>query len=264
MGEGQPSVRAAFVDRGKGKVTATRLAAGPWSDQACHGGAPGALVTRAAEAVPTLVPMEVARVTCELIRPVPIGPLDVSAEVAREGKKIQLVDVRVQAGGVDVVRARVLKFRVADQPELKALHAFEQRIPGFDEGMSEESRVPDRFASLFTLRTVRGSFREAGPAAMWFRLDGELVATETASPFMHAVAAADFTNGISTPIPFDRWTFLNGDLTVNFARRPVGKVILVDARTLPGGSGRAVAQSRLGDEAGWFGFATQSLLLERR
>ena len=258
------TVRAAFIDLGVHHVTATSLAAGPWSDQACHGGAPGALVTRAAEALPTLVPMEVARVTCELLRPVPVGPLEVAAEIVREGKKIQLAEVRVRAAGIDVVRAIVLRTRVVEQPELATLYGYEEPIPAFEEGVAENSRVPDRFASLFAMRTVKGSFREKGPAALWFRLDGELFEGERASPASRALAVADFSNGISTLVAFDECTFLNADLTVNLARQPVGEVLLVDARTLPGGGGRAVAQSRLGDRYGWFGSATQSLLIERR
>lgn len=255
---------AAFVIDASGAVTATSKAAGPWNELFCHGGAPGALVTRAAERVPTLVPMEVARVTCELIRPVPVGPVEVTTEIIRQGKKIQLVDVRLNAGDVEVLRANILKLRTADQPELAGLATSLLDRPAFSDGVVEQSRVPDRFGSLFTLSTVSGSFREAGPAALWFRLDQELVADEVASPSMCAVAAADFTNGISTPVSFTDWTFLNADLTVSFARAPIGRMILVDGATITGGSGRAVAQSRLGDEAGWFGHATQSLLFERR
>ncbi|PNA29600.1 thioesterase family protein, partial [Pseudomonas sp. MPR-AND1A] len=75
---------------------------------------------------------------------------------------------------------------------------------------------------------VKGAFWEGGPAAIWFRLDRPMFEGEATSPAVRAAAAADFGNGISGILPFDAYTFLNADLTVNFARAPVGDWIVVD------------------------------------
>ena len=49
----------------------------------------------AAERIPTPVAMRVARVTVDLMRPVPVAPLTIESEVLREGRKIQLCAVRL-------------------------------------------------------------------------------------------------------------------------------------------------------------------------
>src|SRR3979411_230277 len=87
-------------------------AAGPWDPRMQHGSAPSALAGWAAEAVPTGEPMHIARVTIDLMRPVPVAPLTIETEILREGRKIQLCAVRLSADGVVVVAATVLKIRM--------------------------------------------------------------------------------------------------------------------------------------------------------
>jgi hypothetical protein len=81
---------------------------------------------------------------------------------------------------------------------------------------------------------------------------------------MRAVAAADFTNGISSILDFTRFVFINPDLTVH-VRRPVeGEWVCVDAVTWlqPGAGG--YAESTLHDERGRVGRAVQSLYVAAR
>ena len=74
------------------------LTRGPWSPDAQHGGAPAALLARAVEAVAADQPMQVARMTVELVRPVPLTPLRVTTSIERPGRKIQLVAASIHAG----------------------------------------------------------------------------------------------------------------------------------------------------------------------
>ena len=94
------------------RVVTSADAAGPWDPRMQHGSAPAALVVWAAEAIPASVPMQIARVTIDLMRPVPVAPLTIESEVLREGRKIQLCAIRLLAGGVVVVGATVLKIKV--------------------------------------------------------------------------------------------------------------------------------------------------------
>src|SRR6476646_8516666 len=86
-------------------------AAGPWDPRMQHGSAPAALAVRAAEAIPAPVPMRIARVTVDLMRPVPVAPLTLQTEVLRAGRKIQLCAVRLLADGAVAVGATVLKIK---------------------------------------------------------------------------------------------------------------------------------------------------------
>lgn len=258
----------AIFTRGGAAYRATAFAAGPWHPGLQHGGAPSALAVHAAEAVPTLAPMRVARVTVELLRPVPVGPIHVEAEVLRQGRKIQLVQVRLLHEGSEVTRATVLRVRTVDQPLPGGVamppvaSAPEEVAP--DAGFRGLTRDAVNFGANFDVRRLRGGFGELGPGQAWFRQHRATVAGADTSPAMRAMAVADFSNGIAPVLPFAEWTFLNADLTVSFARLPEGEWIFSDAETWAGADGQGVAMTRLADRHGYFGRAVQSLLLERR
>jgi hypothetical protein len=93
--------------------TPTEFSRGPWDPDACHGGPTAALLARAVESVGTPGPMEVARLTVELLRPVPLEPLLVEATLLRPGRKIQLVEatLRLASSAMTVARARALRIR---------------------------------------------------------------------------------------------------------------------------------------------------------
>jgi hypothetical protein len=240
-------------------------AAGPWDISTQHGSAPAALVVWAAEALPTPQPMRIARVTIDLMRPVPIAPLTVQTEVLREGRKIQLCAVRLLAENVVVVQATVLKIKtqalalppeVMDQPV---------KLPGPDQSRDEAAPLATSpFVTGISLRTARGHFGVPGPGAIWYRVDRPLIEGSSISQAMRAVVAADFCNGTSAALDFREWTFINADLTVSFARYPVGAWVLLDAQSVIGPDGAGLATARLADERGYFGRAVQSLVIERR
>jgi len=248
-------------------VSATSLAAGPWDPRLQHGGAPSSLAVWAAERVQTPVPMRVARVTVDLFRPVPVAELSIQTIVLREGRKIQLVQVRLSAGEAEVTRATVLKVRTADQPLPEAIS-----LPALDAPMPEDVKgagmgLPAgaiNFGANFDIRRISGGFADPGPGKVWFRQHRNLIRGEPLSPAMRATAVADFSNGISALLPFTEWTFINGDLTVSLAREPEGEWIYSDAQTWASSDGTGSATAKLADQRGYFGHAIQSLLLERR
>jgi hypothetical protein len=246
-------------------VVTSPNAAGPWNASMQHGSAPSALVTWLAEQMPTASPMQVTRVTIDLLRPVPVAPLTFETEVLREGRKIQLCGVQLSANGVVVVRATVLKIRIEPQalpsditdvpPSVPLPEQVAARAPSFTSGP---------FATGMTIRAVRGGFRILGPGAVWYRADRPIVEGTGISQVMRAVIAADFSNGSSAALSFDDWTFLNADLSVSLARPPVGDWILLDSESWIGRDGTGIAASKLADAQGYFGRAVQSLVIEKR
>ena len=247
-------------------ATPTPYTAGPWGDDLQHGGAPTALIAWAAERIPTREPMQVMRITVDLLRPVPIAPLKIHSEVVREGRKIQLCAVTLLHEDVVVVRASVLKIRRAELALPPTVIDEKVTLPGPEAG--EPADVPDekprKFIRGLTLRVVQGQFRAPGPAAIWFRVDRPLFEGETPSPLQRVAMIGDFCNGVSTLLDFRSWTFINGDLTISLARLPVGEWILLDAQTWLGDHGSGIAFAKLGDERGYFGRAIQSLVIEPR
>ncbi len=70
------------------------------------------------------------------------------------------------------------------------------------------------------------------------------------TPLARLAATADFGNGVGAALPFERFLFINADLTIHLHRQPRGEWIGIDARTLlhPGGTG--LAESVLHDVHG--------------
>lgn len=245
------------------RVFTSEHAGGPWHPSMQHGGAPSSLVVWAAERIPTPQPMHVARLTIDLMRPVPVAPLTIETEVVREGRKIQLCAVRLFAEGVEVVRATVLKVRALaiDLPD--TVPAMPLDVPGPELGR-DEPQVSNKFLASVSMRAVKGGFLRLGPGAIWFRPNRPIVEGSPISQAMRTVLAADCGNGVGSVLDFKKWTFINADLTVTLARPAVGDWILLNSEMTLGADGAGLAVSRLGDAQGYFGTAIQCLVVEPR
>ena len=256
------AVYEVFGDR----VETSASAGGPWDASLQHGAAPAALVAWVAERMDTVAPMRVARLSLDLLRPVPVAPLEIRGEVVRQGRKIHVASISLLAHGVEVVRATVLKVRVSDLSMPPGLCEVTLDVPRPDlsHEVSGEQRITSAFLEGVSARLATGTERRAGPAALWFRANQPIIEGEQVSPLMRAAIAADFCNGVSSALNARQWTFINGDVTLSLARIPIGEWILVNAETWVGPDGAGVAHARLGDETGYFGRAAQSLIIERR
>jgi hypothetical protein len=266
LSESAPDGAALFVPDGLAFLP-TELSRGPWSPKALHGGPVAALAARALEADAGDNGLQVVRMTVELLRPVPLEPLTVQTSLFRPGKRVQLRDVVIEADGVTVAAARALSIRVTppDGADLPALTEPEAAPLGPEAGSPttmDPIERPGFHNRGVELRFVRGQFRQIGPATVWVRLCQPVVAGEQPTPLQRAMAAADFSNGVSAELAFGSASFINPDLTVSLLRPPVGEWICLDARTRFGTSGIGSAQSTVWDVNGRVGTAVQSLLVE--
>jgi Thioesterase-like superfamily len=181
-------------------VIASELARGPRDPDAQHGGAPAALIMRAFEQLEPDPSLQIARVTYELMKPVPLGELRLAAEVVRPGKRVQLLEATLATpDGTAVVKARCLRVRRASVDAGRA----PATVPPGPEGIPESPDGPGRQArpgvtmwapSVMELRFVTGAWREIGPATAWLRMRKPLVPGEDPSPLQTLAAAADFPN----------------------------------------------------------------------
>lgn len=253
-----------------GAYVPSPYARSPWSPDSLHGGAPAALLVGAVERYVEGSAAEVVRLTADLVRPVPVGPLTVEVETVRPGKRVRVVAATLRtAGDRDVcvrMTALLLRDAATEIPEEIPQPASRADVPGPEESADADIDWP--FEAFHThgceIRFARGRWLEPGPAFVWIRLRVPVLAGEDPSPMQRAVAAADSGNGVSSVLPFDRWTFVNPDLTINAYRRPVGEWIGLDAETLLGDRGAGTAVSTMHDAHGRFGRGAQSLLVERR
>jgi len=247
------------------RVIVSPHAAGPWDPGMQHGSAPASLAVWAAERIPTPAPMRIARVTVDLMRPVPLKVLTLQTEVLREGRKIQLCAVRLRADGVVVAAATVLKVRLQAETLPPDVSGPPVELPSPAQSPEDPAQFSNSpFVRGMSLRAARGKFGVKGPGAIWYRVDRPLVDGASVSQAVRAVVAADFCNGTSAALDFRHWTFLNADLTVSLAREPVGEWILLDAESWIGPDGAGLSMARLADSLGYFGRCVQSLVIDKR
>ncbi len=255
----------------------TELARGPWDPRACHGGPVAALIARAVERADADSPVDwqIARLTIELTRPVPVGrPLTVSTEIERGGRKVSLVAVRMHDGDTEVARARSLRIR--RQP-MALPDDVVQPLPdppgSPDDGIAQRPVwAMDELVAFHRdaceHRFTEGAWDQPGPVGVWIRLLVPVVGAEAPSGAQRAVAAADFGNGVSSGLPFDRFTFINPDLTVHLLRPPIGEWIGMRTASHYGtstmSSGAGFAESALYDADGRLGRSAQSLIIDER
>lgn len=243
----------------------TEFARGPWSPEALHGGPPAALLAGAIEGHESS-DLDVVRLTVEIMRPVPVAPLSVDVRTVRPGKKVQLVEAVLRAGDLELCRATGLRIR-RTEVDLPSWVAPPQGPPPFP---SDPPARPLRnqwtafHNSGVEMRYAVGAFDKMGPATVWIRLLHPILPEIPTSPVQRAVAAADFGNGVSATLEFERYLFINPDLTVYLHRPPVGEWICLDAVTRPETSGIGLAHSALFDRDGEIGRSLQSLLIDRR
>jgi acyl-coenzyme A thioesterase PaaI-like protein len=239
---------------------------GPWDPRSQHGGAPAALLARCMEQVDAPPPMDTARITVELLRPVPVdAPVRVQTRLVRPGKKVQLVEaVMTLRDGTELCRAVALRIRHAETAPPYSGHAAAAAPPPPETGTLQLGIGGEKaFAvSGVELRFVRGVFMQPGPATVWIRLRMPVLPGETPSGMQRACAAADFGNGVSSVHEWGKTLFINPDLTVYLSRQPVGEWIGIDSVTHPGPHGRALAESQLFDLDGVVGRSLQALLVE--
>jgi hypothetical protein len=255
---------AFYEPLGDGRFASTELTVGPWDVAAQHAGPPAALAGRAAELCPGTDPAEwaVTRVTCEILGPVPVAELDVTAAVVRGGRSVQLVEVTIAAAGRAVMLARAWRQRTAGldlpapaSPPVPPLpDAGSELPPGWSGG----------YLAAVEWRLAEGGIGVPGPAMAWTRLRHPLVAGEAVSPLQRVLAVADSGSGVSSEVDIRKWLFVNTELTVHLHRHPAGEWVGLDAAMTVEPLGTGLATSRLWDRDGLLGRGAQALVIRSR
>jgi Thioesterase-like superfamily len=258
-------VPESFYESDGDRFVSTELTRGPWDPRAQHAGPPAALLAREVERLEDGEDFQVGRITFEILRSVPIAPLRVRAEVVRPGRSVQLIEASLSDEDGEVMRARAWRLRTTgvELPDLPR----EPAPPGPEAGQPRDFPPTGQDVGYHTAMDylfLEGAFMEQGPARVWMRMRQPLVAGEEPSPLQRVIAAADSGNGVSQTLDFQRFLFINVDLTVNLERLPRGEWVCLDAVTYPEPNGIGLADTLLLDEQGRIGRALQTLLIDTR
>lgn len=258
---------AAFYEPdGPERMLPTELTRGPWQADAQHAGPPAALLGGALErALTDVSPGMVTRVTCEILRPVGMVPLTVSAEVIRPGRRVAMAEGVLSDDDGPVLLARAWKIRTEDVELPAGAGPTGEPLPGPDAGHEEPffatSHGLTGWQDSLEFRFLSGSWREPGPATVWARATAPIVAGQTITPLQRVLLAADGANGVSSSVPPKEWLFINTELTVHVHREPVGEWVAIDAASILEPLGVGLATSVLHDQTGPVARGMQSLII---
>jgi len=252
-----------YVPLGDGSWRATPHTAGPWDSRSQHGGPPSALLGRAMERCQPRADMMVARFTCEILRAIPVGDINVQARLARPGRNVELLEATASADGVEVARAVAWRVHRTGSPAVPSRLPSPPALPD-----GSPTRPPtgwsDGYLSAIEWREARGSFSAPGPATLWTRMRYPLVPDEEPTPLERVLTVADSGSGVSWELDMNRWLFINPELTVHWHREAAGEWICLDAQTAVSPGGAGLATSAVSDQEGPVGIAAQSLLITPR
>jgi len=254
----------AFFVRSENGFVATPYTRGPWDMNAQHGGPPAALLARALEcAGERASAFMVARLTFELLRPVPIGLLQVHVEPIKLGRTVERWRASLTANGVEVLQVTALRI----------LRRTSGRSNLSDERWPAPETLPDLKLNFFRwdmgyhrgveLKLCHGTFGGT-PIGVWARARIPLVAGEPITPLQSLLILADAQSGLGLPLDPSAFTFVNPDLTVYLERPPQGAWFGFDIRSTASGEGMGLSQSSVRDCEGVVARSAQSLVVATR
>lgn len=244
--------QAYFIREGE-RFVPTGLGASFW-DPAKQGGAQiCGLTAQLLGAIAVPVPMLPVRLTLDIYGAVPMAPLTARTRLLREGKRIQLAELELDADGRTWVRATLLRVRKeGDEAHLEPLtHPFPHGVQGHTRVLAESLRI-------------MGSDTEPGPGTMWMRVITPMIAGEPIDPLACVAAAADWGTTVAPPASLKDWTYASLDLSIHLSRMPRSDWMLLDGTSEVAGNGTGIATLRMGDTEGMYGTAHQSVFLTRR
>ncbi len=261
----------AFYEPADGTFVPTGLTRGPWNPEHQHAGPPAALLARVVERAGGIEIAQAARLSFDILRPVPLVPLVVRSRTLRPGRRVELVEAELTAEEHEaepLMRATAWRIR-AEEVRAPASHTGAELAPppGPEHGRPGSFgfwRNEVAYHRALDWRFIDGAFDTPGPATVWTRLRVPLVLGEEATPLERLLVMADAASGVSSVLDWSRWSFVNVDLGVHVSRPPAGEWMAMAAETRLGGKGAALCRGELFDASGWVGASTQSLIVAAR
>ena len=240
-------------------------ARGPWDAEACHAGPVTGVLARVIETAVT--DKQLARVTANFSRPIPVRGFRVDTEIVRNG--------RAAAEVTATLRDREDRVCAVTFGLLLGAGSFtglpSASMPGPDLTAAGPGRFPVEramhgqpfFGASIEVAYPPGETGQPGPTTMWMRTPA-IIEGENPSPFQRLCPIADCGNGISRNAEFTEATFINPDLTVAVFRLPESDWIASQATSFWEPTGIGMSHAMLFDDRGPVGAALQTLIVRPR
>ncbi|MFC5289811.1 thioesterase family protein [Actinokineospora guangxiensis] len=255
---------AFYTPLGGGRFLSTEHTAGPWSAHSQHLGPPSALMVRALEALPSAAPMSIGRVAVEILGPVPVAELAVTAEVVRPGRSVELLRAELSADGRPVAVCSAWRMLHSDTTAVRTSGGDALPAPESARPTGRPAGWGPGYLDVMEWRAVVGDIGLPGPATVWARQRVDLVDGERPTGLQRLLVLADSGNGVSSELDPREWYFINTELTVHVHRPPLGEWMGMVAHSVIGTAGAGAAHTVLHDEEGEVARGAQALLVRRR
>lgn len=238
---------------------------GPWSVDHCHAGPVTGLAARAVEhAVGPEKTLN--RLTLDLIRPLPLSGLRITADITRSGRRLSTARAEIRdledrlcamATSLHLADGGIGKVPTAPAPRLVLAEAERGRFP-------IEEVMHDRpcFAHFVDIAYPPGESPSPGPTSLWMRTP-PLLDDEVMSPFQHLCPLADCGNATSRNASIADVGFVNADITIVAHRQSSSEWLASSARSEWHDTGIGLSTAVLQDEKGPIATVLQTLVLTR-
>lgn len=249
---------------GEERFFATELTRGPWSNDHQHAGPPTALLARAVERREASTDMFVVRMTCELLRPIPIAaPLEVVTDLLAASRNVQRIAAALVSGDEQLAVALAIRIRVQEQAILVHAHDDDPPLPALERCRPFEFPFFQHAVGYHTAMEVRAAEGEFGHGkfAVWMRPRPALIESESCTPLQRVMICADAGHGVGTALDTSRWSFVNPDTTVYLHRLPADEWLGMRARTYSEPMGYGLCRTSLSDRHGDLGLVVQSQVI---
>jgi hypothetical protein len=209
--------------------------------------------------------MMLARISIDILGPIPIATLHAHAHIVRPGRSVELLTATLEHDGRAVMRASAWRVLLppthptsVDEPEMPP------ELPGQEFTSVAAPEWACGFLAATEWRYVHGGYTQLGPATAWMRIRYPLLPDEATTPMQRLILTADSANGVSSPLDIRSWQFIPPELTLHCLRPPIGEWICMDARTLMQAEGTGLATANLYDQRGLTARSAQALLISQR
>ena len=242
------------------RFESSALTAGPWSAESQHAGPPSALLVRAMERHEPTPGTRLARVSVDVLGPLPIAPLEISVRTIRPGRSVELLEATATVEGRDVLVAR--GWRMRSTPSDFPVHGTHSgpAVPAVRErGPVMSFAHSEGYLAVVDFSFESGGGDELGPARVWGRSTIDLVAGEAMTGWQHTVLVVDSAGGVSLATDPLRYPAINCDLVVSLHREPAVGWVYLDTETVGGPDAGVLTDTLLSDDHGRIGRSVQNL-----
>ncbi len=262
-------MKSLFVEE-NGYYIPTEHAASPWGPVTIHGGASAGLMASLMEDQFSTDTMQLARLTVDLFRPVPMAPLHPRCRIIRDGKRIKVLEVSLFNEGQEICRSNALIVEkqkielpthalLPESPPQKIVDAFTQdEVIGINAiNKAEGVEYPPGLHTLIPLKPIFLNLG-VGRGCSWVRLPLQVRGGIENSPLVSVATLSDFSNGFAQLYLSSQQGFINADISLNLHRMPVDDWIAIDAHTRAQPNGISMVEAVLYDQCGMIGRVSQS------